>query len=148
MKKKDFEAVAHTADIQIRVYGKTMKELFCNALIGMFQSVGPRSPECETIEDRLVCNDLPYAREITIKAHGYDNLLVDFLSQALTLSDIHDEVYLDVNFETLSDEELRATVYGVRITGFQNVEIKAVTYHKLHVQQLNGYWQTDVVFDI
>ncbi len=146
--KKDFEAISHTADIQIRVYGKTMQELFLHALTGMFQSIGPRSAACETINDRLVCDELPCAREVNIRAANYESLLVDFLSEALCLSDINDEAYLDVNFETLSDQELRATLYGIRITGFQHIEIKAVTYHKLHIQQLNGYWQTDIVFDI
>ncbi len=38
---KDFEIIPHTADLKIRVYGKTREDLFTNALIGMFQSTRP-----------------------------------------------------------------------------------------------------------
>ena len=32
--------------------------------------------------------------------------------------------------------------------GFEESEIKAVTYHDLNFVQKNGVWQTDIVFDI
>ncbi len=36
VKYKDFELVEHTADIGLKVYGKSEKELFINAARGMF----------------------------------------------------------------------------------------------------------------
>ena len=56
---KDFESIPHTADIKIRVYGNTLAELFRNALAGMFQSTGPKSPDCNVKNERLVCPSLP-----------------------------------------------------------------------------------------
>ena len=37
-----FTQLPHTADIQIRVFGKTKQELFAHALIAMFLVVKPR----------------------------------------------------------------------------------------------------------
>jgi len=145
---KDFELLPHTADIKLRVYGKTLKELFRNALNGMFQSIGPHAQGCIKKEDRLVCESLPIKRKIEVTAPDIALLLVDFLSEALYLSDAHDEVYLDVNIHALDEKYIKVTLYGISITGFDVVEIKAVTYHDLVVHQVDGEWQAEVVFDI
>ena len=87
--KKDFEQIAHTADIEIRVYGSTKNELFSNALIGMFQVIGTKASGCVMQDGRLVCAQLPQMREIDVSSFDLDSLLVDFLSEALYLSDIH-----------------------------------------------------------
>ena len=92
----DFEILPHTADIKIRAYGKTKKELFCNALIGMFQAVRPIVPECSVKNNRVVCPSLPERHEVEITASDEESLLVDFLSEALYLSDVYNQAYLDV----------------------------------------------------
>lgn len=144
----DFEILPHTADIKIRAYGKNKQELFCNALIGMFQAIHPIVPECSIENDRVVCAVLPKRHEVHIQAHDKESLLVDFLSEALYLSDVHDEAYFDVIFHEYTDTDIKATLCGVGVTGFEVVEIKAVTYHELVIEQHNGIWQADIVFDI
>lgn len=145
---KDFELLPHTADIKIRVYGKTLAELFRHALIGMFQSIGPHAADCVIIDDRLLCKDLPRLHTIVIEAPSLESLLVDFLSHALYLSDVHNEAYLDATIHVISPIAVESTIYGVPVTGFEVVEIKAVTYHDLEVRQVNGGYQVDIVFDI
>lgn len=144
----DFEILPHTADIKIRVYGKTKKELFCNALIGMFQAIHPIAPECSVENDRVVCSSLPELHEVDIKASDEESLLVDFLSEALYLSDVYNQAYFDAIIHECTDTHIAATLCGVNVTGFEVVEIKAVTYHELEIQQHNGVWQADIVFDI
>ncbi len=146
--KKDFQVVSHTADIKILVYGKTLSDLFRNALVGMFQSVGPRSPECKVVEERLVCPNLPISRDLFVSAINKECLLVDFLSDALYLSDVHDEAYLDAEIHELDDTTLKATLKGIKVERFEVVEIKAVTYHDLAIRKIDDRWQTAIVFDI
>lgn len=147
--QKDFEIIPHTADLKIRVYGKTREELFANALTGMFQAVRPIAPECRyDNHDRLVCLKLPISRDIGVNSGDINSLLVDFLSYALYLSDVHNEAYLQVAIDSLSDHCIIAQVKGIAIKGFEESEIKAVTYHDLHIVQKNGLWQTEIVFDI
>ncbi len=143
----DFITVPHTADIQIRAFGSTLQELYFHALQGMFHVIEPRTTECKTINDRLVCDTFSVKHEIHIDAPDKEALLVDFLSDALFLSDLHNEAYLDVTFSLFNDTQLHAMVHGVKITGFA-IEIKAVTYHNMHIKQVDGVWQTDIVFDI
>jgi SHS2 domain-containing protein len=144
----DFEVLQHTADIKIRAYGTTKKELFHNALVGMFQVIQPITSQCTIVYDRLVCKELPDQHSIEIASPDTESLLVDFLSEALYLSDTYDQAYLDVSIDELSSQYMKATLYGVSISGFLVVEIKAVTYHELIIQQHNGIWSADIVFDI
>jgi len=144
----NFELLPHTADIKIRAYGKTKEELFRNALIGMFQSIHPVAPTCKKQGDRLVCSELSAKHTVELSAPDEESLLVDFLSHALYLSDVYNEAYLDATITELSKHHIQATVYGVPITGFEVVEIKAVTYHELEFQQHNDTWHVDIVFDI
>jgi len=148
MKKKDFEAIEHTADIKIRVYGASLRELFTHALIGMFQSIGPHANGCKMVDDRLICATLDRPREIQIVSPDRDALLVDFLSEALYMSDVYDEAYLDCTIHELTDTQMKATIHGIGVSGFDVVEIKAVTYHGLEIKQIDGVWQANIVFDI
>jgi len=144
----DFEILPHTADIKIRAYGKTKKDLFCNALIGMFQAIRPIVPECHIENERVVCASLPECHEVEITASDVESLLVDFLSEALYLSDVYNQAYFNAIIHECSDRAISATLCGVNVKGFEVVEIKAVTYHELEIKQHNGIWQVDIVFDI
>lgn len=146
--KKDFELLPHTADIKIGVYGITIDALFCHALVGMFQAIGPQSAHCKLLNDRVVCDSLPIKREISITSYDRPSLLVDFLSEALYLSDANNEAYLDCKIDSIDAHHVEATVFGVAITGFDSVEIKAVTYNELIVKQVDGGWYAEIVFDI
>lgn len=145
---KRFEQIPHTADIKIRVYGSTKKELFVNALYGMFTVVGPHVPECQYHGQEIICDELPEQHEVAVRAPDSDALLVSFLSQALSLSDIYNQAFFDADIHEFDDSHLKATIKGVHVTGFEVVELKAVTYHDLAIKQINGLWQTDIVFDI
>lgn len=144
----DFETIAHTADLKIRVYGATYEELFKNALIGMFTSIHPITHSCSYKNERLVCKELNKHHDLKIQAIDMESLLVAFLSEALYYSDTNDEAYLNVSFTTMTDHLAKGTIYGVSVQGFEVVEIKAVTYHDLHIKKINGILQTDIVFDI
>jgi len=144
----DFEILPHTADIKIRAYGKTKKELFRNALIGMFQVVEPIAAGCHSEHDRIVCEALPEHHVVELNASDEESLLVDFLSDALYLSDVYNEAYFDVVIHECTATFIKATLYGVKITGFSVVEIKAVTYHELAIQKHDDGWRVDIVFDI
>lgn len=145
---KDFEIIPHTADLKIRVYGKTLQELFEHALQGMFQATKPQAAGCAYVKDRLVCASLPIMRDVGINSPDVNALLVDFLSNALYLSDVHNEVYLAMTVTSFTQMTLIADLHGVAITGMQESEIKAVTYHDLAIVQKDGVWQTDIVFDV
>lgn len=145
---KDFEYIAHTADIKVRVYGNTLPEFFRHAVQAMFQVIKPRIPGCTEVNERIICDKLPIQHNVSVSSIDKESVLVDFLSEALYLSDVHNEAYLDATIHDVSDTSINATLHGIPVDGFEVVEIKAVTYHELAITHYNGVWQADIVFDI
>lgn len=134
--EKKYEILPHTADLHIRAYGNTLPELFANMLTGMFEAIEPMVGDRKTV------------REISVQAHDRETLLIDFLSEALYLSDVHKEVYLNVEITDMSDTHIVCTLHGTGIRGFESGEIKAVTYHGLKVERRDGDWVAEVLFDL
>ncbi len=145
---KEYELVPHTADMKMYAYGTTFEELFRNALKGMFASIKPQSKHITYEGDEPKVSKYSSERKVVVRAPDRELLLVDFLSECLYLSDVHDEAYLDARFSVLNETEVEGTIYGVAITGFEVVEIKAVTYHELQFEQIEGIWRATIVFDI
>ena len=145
---KEYELVPHTADLKMHAYGVTFEELFTNALKGMFASIKPKSPHITYTDEVPKVTHYTAEHTVVVRAPDRELLLIDFLSECLYLSDVHDEAYFDARFEDLAETELKAIIYGVSIEGFEVVEIKAVTYHDLVLEQIEGIWRATIVFDI
>jgi SHS2 domain-containing protein len=137
---RPYQILKHTADLKIKAYGKNLPELFSNCLKGMFESIGSRRSEVRGRKSEV-------KRKIKIKSPDLESLLVDFLSEALYLSDINNEAYFKVEFDKFNEKELKGVVKGIKVKGFEE-EIKAVTYHGLEMKKVNGRWEAIVLFDI
>jgi len=161
--EREFEILPHTADLKIRVYGKDLPMLFCNALKGMFLAIEPVAPGCHYVDNRLVCEKLDVERLITVESSDLPSLLVDYLSEALYLADVHNEAYLDATITEITSTKgikptwrVSAVLKGVKITDFLRGEIKAVTHHRLLVERrtevIGGRdyqgWVAEIVFDL
>lgn len=135
---KKFEILPHIADLRIKSFGKTKKELFLNALLGMIESLKPE------IKKRGV----KVKRKIKIKSPDLAALLIDFLSEALYLTQVNREIFRDIKFDKFTNTEIEAELSGQKVERF-NEDIKAVTYHNLNIhQKKDGSWQATVLFDI
>ncbi len=133
---KKFEVLEHKADLKIRVFGKDLKELFENAMVGMFESA-KYERENEEIK-----------RDIKISSIDLPSLLVDFLSEVLYLSEVNQEIYQKIQFKKLSEKEIEGTLIGKKLKRI-GVVIKGVTYHDLDIcQRKDGIWEATVLFDI
>lgn len=145
---KEYESVPHTADLKIFAYGTTFQELFRNALKGMFASCKPQGPAIAYKDDEPFVTHYTVEHEVVTHSSDRESLLIDFLSDCLYLSDVHNEAYFDARFPLLDETELKATIFGVPINGYEVFEIKAVTYHDLELELIDGIWRATLVFDI
>jgi SHS2 domain-containing protein len=137
-KEKFFEILSHQADLKLKVFGKTKKELFENSMIAMFEAAG--------ITGKKVGSKAK--RKIKIESLDIFSLLVDFLSEVLYLSEINDEVYWQAKFNEFSDTKLKGELLGERIKE-RNLIIKGVTYHDLDIcKNKDGFWEATILFDI
>ena len=130
-----YETLEHKADLKIKVFGKTKKELFKNALLGMFESAKYEG------EGKI-------KREIRVSSQDLISLLVDFLSEALYLNEVNYELYDDVQFKKFTEKEIEGILFGKKLKR-KGVIIKGVTYYDLDIhQRKDGTWETTVLFDI
>ena len=133
---KKYEILEHKADLKIRVFGKDLKELFLNAMVGMFEGARYESEGGEI------------KREIKISSLDLPSLLVDFLSEVLYLCEVNKEVYYKVQFKNLTGKELEGILIGKKLKRM-GVHIKAVTYHDLDIyQKKDKTWEATILFDI
>jgi SHS2 domain-containing protein len=135
---KPYELIEHTADVGVKAHGKTVAEAFEHAAKGMFDIITDES----TID--------PVGQyDIQLEAPDLEQLLVDWLSKLLFLNDAQDLVFGKFQV-TLTGNRLTASVFGEKYDIKKHgmgVEIKAVTYHMLQVQEKKPIF-VQVLFDI
>lgn len=135
-----FEFIEHTADKGFRVEGADLRGLFETSVQGLAKLLREDLP--------LDSEELPLSRHLDIQARDQTALLVDFLSEILTLSHIHNTVFIRADIEEISPERVRAVIRGKGVEYFDEV-IKAVTYHQAGIQEQDqGTMATNIIFDI
>lgn len=141
---KEYQLIEHMADVGLKAFGKTKKTLFQNAARGMFSIITGSS---ELARQK---NQQYWA----IKCDGFDveNLLVEWLSELLFIHNTDFVILNDFIIEKVTNNSLQAKSYGIKIIDYPyniEMEIKAITYHKLQViKNKKGYWEATVIFDI
>jgi len=135
---KTFEILPHTGDVRVKAAGSTLAELFTAALEGMFDVAKPHfDVKAPTVE-----------RPFKIESADSSALLVDFLNEAIALSDANGEVYSSVRFDQVSDTTVVGSFLGKTVEGF-DTQIKAATYHDLKLERnQDGEMEATVIFDV
>ncbi|MFC2130809.1 archease [Bacteroidota bacterium] len=135
-----FRFIPHQADVRILVKGNTYKDIFASALNGLCEVI---LPEWGKVYEKLNIKEIIEVESIDITA-----LLIDFLSDILSLMHQNKALFCKVQFEQLSETYLIAEVSGFEVSGFDE-DVKAVTYHEADVKlNENGLYETVIVLDI
>lgn len=130
----------HTADIEMQVQATTLDALFEAAIRGMGNIL--REGGCKA--------DIPYplTRRLDLRARDATCLLIDALSDILSLCFIDKALFCRPEFLELSETRMVADLFGYAVDGFDE-EIKAVTYHGAQLRRnRQKIWETRVIFDI
>lgn len=142
---KKYEILEHPAELRLKIYGKTLEELFKNAAFALVEILR------RDVEKIFKNSGLkPKAQKLKTKSADINSLLVDFLSEILAKSQINKVVYQVSNIKyqaTGKQTSLEAELVGFLVDHFDE-DIKAVTYQDLNIQKIDGIWQTEIVFDI
>ena len=136
---KPYEFFEHTADIGVRVNGRTQEELFTNAASALYDVQG----RFELVNRRLL--------KIELTAESVDELLVRWLSELLFRLSAENLVFQHYRLQFPDPRRLVAQVEGGAVNFDRSEvfeEIKAVTYHQLSVQQTPDGWTATVIFDV
>lgn len=136
----DYEILDHTADVCLRIYGKSFGELFENAARAMM----------ELITDREKINP---SQEIEIEVHGenIEELLVHWLQEILFLQEVRKMIFKHFKLNLISKTHAKGKAIGEKIDINKHelhFDIKAVTYHNLKIEPINDKLKVDIVFDV
>lgn len=133
-----YTVLEHTADVRLLVEGRTLSELFSEALRGMMDILKAESKE----------GGEKSTRRIQIESPSRTALLVDFLNEALCLAHTYRESFPAVAFLLISETGLEAVLRGSPANSFGE-DIKAVTHHEADIRtNARGNLETTLVFDI
>lgn len=138
--KKNYEVLDHTADMGLIVYGEDLKSLFENAGEAFFHLI----TDLKKVRHRI-------ERRIHIDGESLERLMVDWLSELLYLHDVENLLFKAFKIESVGEDGLEGIVKGERFQEGVHViktEVKAVTYHQIKVQQRNGRWRAQIIFDL
>lgn len=136
--KPSYRELEHTGDIAIEVIAPSREELMAEALIAMARLM----VEEEGIEARE-------QRKLEITAESDADAMREMLADALNLFLIDGFIWRTASL-ALDDHAVSALLEGESFDPKRHHllgEIKAVTYHRLAVEQTASGWRAVVVFD-
>jgi len=139
-----FEFLEHVADAYVAAYGRSLYEAFQNAAFAMFELM----TDTRKIEQRV-------KDEVTVEGWDEKALLYNWLEQLLLKFEIEGNVYsrFEVSELVRSDKgwRLKATVFGEPFSSAKHesrVEIKAVTYHQMKIDQKDDGYVLRFILDL
>jgi len=133
-----FSILEHPADIKLKILASTKEDLFKGALEGM----------ASIIADSQDITKEPIEKTIEIFSLEENTLLIDFLSEVLTQTDICNSVFLEIEIKELTNQKIAGKIKGWKVKRFKE-EIKAVTYHGVNIiKNKQGFWEAIILFDV
>ncbi len=135
-----YEELSHTADLRIKVFGESLEHLFSESVGALYNIIFRRVVTCKGIEKDT----------FSITACNTDILFHDFLDEVLYLTMVKKRKICQFH---LKIDELNKTVtvnysYEKVKKGEIKKEVKAITYHKLHIQKNGDFYETEVIMDV
>jgi SHS2 domain-containing protein len=135
-----YEIFEHTADFGIRVRAGSLPELFADAARGLFSLIVTNFGEVRAVEEG----------KFSLSADTQEDLLHDWLSELLYTFSVRRLVLSEFNVQ-VDATKLVATARGepINLKRHQiDVEVKAVTWHALKVEQDSDGWLAEVIVDV
>jgi SHS2 domain-containing protein len=133
-----FEVLEHTADIGLLARGRTLDDLFENAIRGLIEIVGASGsggPDEEVVSVELDEADL-------------GGTLVDLLNEVIYRLDRRQARIAGVGVER-DGPLIRARIaWGSAPDPPDGTELKAATYHQLKVEKVDEGYEARVFFDV
>ncbi|MFH1655097.1 MAG: archease [Candidatus Omnitrophota bacterium] len=138
---KNYELIEHTADVGIRVSGNDLKEVFIKAASAMFDIIAKPCSVCCKLKFKNI--------QIKENAEDEEQLLVEWLNELLSLSEIKELIFCKFKIEKLTQNQLEAVVSGYPRENYKiKTEIKAATYHELKIEKNDSGYQAQLIFDV
>jgi len=137
---KDIEIVDTSSDIGLRIYGKTLEDVFCRGAIGLYSLI----TDLSKIDSKKNI-------KINIYSESLDSLYVNWLNELIFQFDTYGFIGCNVDLDVLTKNKVEAIVKGENFDPTRHEKgllLKAATYHKFKIEKKAGVWEVEVIFDI
>lgn len=139
---KKYQFLSHTADVRLKIEADNLEELFSIALEAMGNLIKKDSCSIESEQKE-------FSESIEISSIDATSLLIDFLSEVLAYTQENKIIYCYIKFEKLTDNFLKAKIFGDKKVDKFDEDIKAVTYHEAEIKKnKDNNFETIIIFDI
>ncbi len=140
--RPDYREIEHTADVGLELEASNLKAAFELAAASMFDLMC----DLDGVGDEV-------RRTVGIRARDADleNMMVRWLNELLFVFASEGLLLSRFDVRKLASDLIEADVAGERYDADRHAlktEIKAVTYHDLAVDHVEGVWFVRVIFDI
>jgi SHS2 domain-containing protein len=132
--------IDHTGDIGIQLEAGSLEEIFQLSAQTMFEIICPSANAEARRQYR-----------IDMKEDDLEQLWVSWLSHLNFLFQTKQFLLAAIDSIKIENNSLQAVVKGGLINPDKHrieLEIKAVTYHKMYIRHDNNRWRAQVIFDI
>jgi len=130
-----YREIEHTADWELQIWAPDLSSLLLTAAQGMY-----------ALSHTKLAVGLRETREFEISYIDRESLLVDFLSELVFFGE-NEGIAFDSYQLDLKGSNLKVQANGAPIQD-QAKEIKAVTYHGLHIRETERGLEVNIVFDV
>lgn len=144
MSEKGYKFLDHISDVHARCWGKNLKEAFSQAALSLFDTI----TDINKIDKKI-------SRLIQITVEDKESLLFDFLSEFLYIFDTNDLIFseikvLDINKSKkgyLLNAEAKGEIFDLKKHS-SGIEVKAITYSYMKIEEKKNKTIIEVIFDI
>ncbi|MFX1337663.1 MAG: archease [Promethearchaeota archaeon] len=145
MKESGYTFIDHTADVQVKSWAKTLEEAFAQTALSLMATITPDLTKIKPKIDKV----------IRIGAEDKEALLFDFLSEFLYLFDVEELVFSEIEVKYIKkvneQYELQAILKGEKFDKNKHeigIEVKAITYSFMKIEEELNRVEINIVFDI
>lgn len=145
MDESGFVFEEHTADVQVRAWGKTLEQTYAQTALSLMHTI---SPDLDRIKQTTT-------KDLEVTSEDKQSLLFDFLSEFLYIFDVEGLIFSSIEVHKINknDEEyqLNATLKGEKFSREKHAigtEVKAITYSFLTIKEEKDKVEIRIVFDI
>ena len=137
---KKYEQTDHTADIGLKIFGNSLLDLFANAGYAL----------CDSLTD--ISKVIPATKQtFCLQRDSTEELLVEWMGDLLYTFETEGLLFSRFNIISIDKNSLSAEAEGEFFNSALHTiknRLKAVTYHKLKIEEKNGLWLAEVVLDV
>lgn len=139
MEPGTYQFEPHTGEVQIRIESSSLPELF--------EESGYALAELMLGEELPVTPPDAEQEFVLLEDADTEALLVDWLNELISRSDVNKRVYTHLVVDDLSERTLRARIRGCTPTVLKTA-VKAATFHGLEILEHEDRFTATVVLDV